>query len=162
MLSKGGSWGKESLSVSDFNTSPTDAWDLRSQWVFPPSQPNDCGFKHIFYLFSLNGLLWPYWEYHKRLYGDTSSALVISLFCFLLLFQKYNDFSKATVTVNQNSSWALPWTPSTSMLVPEAFNVKSFWETQEKWWNNEPVFLLKARQLNRGQINLTITFLPLV
>lgn len=59
-----------------------------------------------------------------------SPCYFIFLFPFFL-FQKYDDFSKATVTVYQSSTQTVPWTPRSSALVSAAFTVKRGWKIDE-------------------------------
>lgn len=84
------------------------------------------------------------------------------LFFFYVSFLCFKNTIILPKPLNQNSTRTLPQTPSTSVLVSTAFDVKCFCETQGKWWNNTPVFLLKARQLGRGQatgqVNLIVVY----
>lgn len=152
MLSKNGSWGKELLSIFSFNTSLTDAWDLRSQWVFSPSQPSDHEFKHTFFHSVWMGFSDLYWEFIIEIIWKD----IIKSCYFSFLFPSF--VSKIQWFFQSHCGCKLKFHLDSAsniqhfcVCVSTSFIVKCFWETQEKWWKNTPVFLYKARQLDRGQ-----------
>lgn len=115
-----------------------------------------------FFLFSLNGLLWPLLKiYQKRSYKDTLPSSWYFSFLFLSFVSKVRWLFHSHCDCKSKflSNTALDTQHFSACVF--SLHSKGFSGHPRKMGNNALVFLFKARQLDTGQINLIVTFLPL-